>query len=138
MTFRSDGLHAELRSNLATPDAEQLDGTIFHQSYLDVAADAARWRDLVDKVFELDSHPQAWSADDVSHIASPVMLVAADNDIVRLEHAVEMLHLLGGGIVGDIHGLPASQLAVVPGTSHMGLMDRAAWLVPMIDEFLQR
>jgi hypothetical protein len=42
----------------------------------------------------------------------------------------------GGGIAGDIHGLPASRLAVVPGTTHTGLCDRAAWVVPMLTEFL--
>jgi hypothetical protein len=47
-----------------------------------------------------------------------------------------MIHLLGGGIVGDLHGVPDSRLAVIPGTSHTGLCDRAAWVVPMIEEFL--
>jgi hypothetical protein len=64
------------------------------------------------------------------------MLVVADNDIVRLEHAVEMFHLLGGGVAGGIHGLPAARLAVVPGTTHAGLCDSAEWVVPMIAEFL--
>jgi hypothetical protein len=33
-------------------------------------------------------------------------------------------------------GLPNSQLAILPGTSHVGMVDRAGWLVPMINEFL--
>jgi hypothetical protein len=36
-----------------------------------------------------------------------------------------MFHMLGGGVAGDIHGLPAARLAVVPGTTHVGLCDRA-------------
>jgi alpha-beta hydrolase superfamily lysophospholipase len=63
-------------------------------------------------------------------------LLVADSDIVRLEHAVEMFHLLGGGVAGDIHGLPAARLTVVPGTTHTGLCDRAEWVVPMVAEFL--
>jgi hypothetical protein len=35
-----------------------------------------------------------------------------------------------------IHGLPAARLAVVPGTTHVGLCDRAEWVVPMLAEFL--
>ncbi len=66
------------------------------------------------------------------------MLVVADNDIVRLEHAVEMVRLLGGGIPGDLLGLPAARLAVIPGTTHEGLQRRADWVVPMISEFLDR
>ena len=64
------------------------------------------------------------------------MLIEADNDIVRLEHALEMYHLLGGGVFGDLHGLPASRLAIIPGTTHIGLSDRAMWVVPMVTEFL--
>jgi Alpha/beta hydrolase family len=59
-----------------------------------------------------------------------------DSDIVRPEHVVEMFRLLGGGVVGDLVGLPRSQLAVLPGTTHVTLADRDQWLVPMITEFL--
>jgi len=34
-------------------------------------------------------------------------------------------------------GLPNSQLAVLPGTSHVTLVDRADWLVSMINAFLE-
>ena len=47
-----------------------------------------------------------------------------------------MFRLLGGGVVGDIAGLPHSQLAVLPGTTHVSLVERADWLVSMIGEFL--
>lgn len=32
--------------------------------------------------------------------------------------------------------MPRSQLAVLPGTSHITVADRGDWLVPMIDAFL--
>jgi hypothetical protein len=38
--------------------------------------------------------------------------------------------------MGDLVGLPRSRLAVLPGTTHVTLVDRAEWLVPMINEFL--
>ena len=88
-------------------------------------------------MFELDARPRRWPAEQIGGIESPVMLIVADNDIVRLEHAVEMYHLLGGGIAGDSHRLRASRLAVVPGTTHAGLCDRARWVAPMIGEFLE-
>ncbi len=59
-----------------------------------------------------------------------------DSDIVRPEHAVEIFRMLGGGVMGDVAGLPRSQLAVLPGTSHIGLVDRAGWLASMVSEFL--
>ena len=41
-----------------------------------------------------------------------------------------------GGVFGDIAGLPKSQLAILPGTAHVGMLSRVSWLVPMITEFL--
>jgi hypothetical protein len=43
--------------------------------------------------------------------------------------------------MGDLVGLPESQLAVLPGTAHFvppgfGLLDRAEWLLAMIPPFL--
>ncbi len=59
-----------------------------------------------------------------------------DSDVVRPEHTAHMFRLLGGGVVGDVVGLPQSQLAVLPGTTHATLVDRADWLLSMISIFL--
>ena len=49
-----------------------------------------------------------------------------DSDLVRPEHAVEMFRLRGGGVFGDMPpGMPASQLAVIPGASHVSIAIRA-------------
>jgi hypothetical protein len=69
------------------------------------------------------------------------MIVLGDSDGVRLEHAVELFNLRGGGVMGDLQGMPKSQLAVLPGTSHFmpagfGLLDRADWLMALIPPFL--
>ena len=74
-------------------------------------------------------------------ITAPTLIVLGDSDGVRLEHAVEMFKLRGGGVMGDLSGMPESQLAVLPGTSHFvppgsGLLDRADWLLAMIPPFL--
>jgi hypothetical protein len=65
-----------------------------------------------------------------------MLLIIGDSDIVRPEHTMKMFRLMGGRVIGDIAGLPASQLAVLPGTSHVGLLDRVDWLRSMIIEFL--
>src|SRR5215471_3338600 len=126
----------ELQAHGHTGDVDQLQDSPYHQAYQAVAPDPRRWPALVAKIFDLDAQPQDWPAEQVAAITAPTMLIVADNDIVRLEHAVEMIHLLGGGIVGDLHGVPESRLAVIPGTTHTGLCDRAAWVVPMVEEFL--
>ena len=52
-----------------------------------------------------------------------------------------LYRLRGGGGFGDLSGLPAAQLAVLPGTTHFippgaGVLDRGEWLLPMIPPFL--
>jgi hypothetical protein len=64
-----------------------------------------------------------------------------DSGGVRLEHAVGFFKLRGGGVMGDLAGMPDSQLAALPGTSHFiprgsGLLDRSDWLLAMIPPFL--
>src|SRR4029453_19379780 len=54
---------------------------------------------------------------------APVLLIIGDSDIVRPEHAVETFRLLGGGVIGDLVGLPRSRLAILPGTTHITLVD---------------
>jgi pimeloyl-ACP methyl ester carboxylesterase len=66
----------------------------------------------------------------------PSLLIIGDADIVPPEHTVELFRLLGGGVPGDLVGIPRAQLAVLPGTSHEGVLDRVDWLRSMIIEFL--
>jgi len=47
-----------------------------------------------------------------------------------------MFRLLGGGVMGDLTGLRASQFAVLPGTTHATLPEHGDWLGSMIGEFL--
>jgi hypothetical protein len=55
---------------------------------------------------------------------------------VRPDHVAELFQLLGGGVPGDFVGLPKAQLAVLPGTTHVGVIQRTDWLLSMITEFL--
>jgi pimeloyl-ACP methyl ester carboxylesterase len=67
------------------------------------------------------------------------LIILGDSDIVRPEHAVEMFRLFGGGIMGDTpDGPPDSQLAILPGTTHVTLVDRADLLLPIIPSFLDK
>src|SRR4030095_15562950 len=55
-----------------------------------------------------------WTADDLRGLAAPTMLVYGDSDIVRPEHMAETFRLLGGGVPGDVAGLPRARLAPAP------------------------
>jgi pimeloyl-ACP methyl ester carboxylesterase len=135
-TYRTDGMHPAFLSGLGTMTADDLGGTPWEAAYLDVADDPDGWPALVARVGELDREPQQWPSEAISGITAPTMVVIGDSDLVRPEHAVRMFGLLGGGVAGDLTGLPDARLAVLPGTTHVGVLERADWLVPMIVEFL--
>ena len=49
-----------------------------------------------------------------------------------------MFKLLGGGKAdGAMGGLPKSRLAVLPGTTHMNILDRLDLLIPILKTFLE-
>lgn len=76
---------------------------------------------LVDKVKQLELTPFDWTAD-LARIKAPVLLVAGDADVVTLGHLAQMHAALGGHANGDINGPSRSQLLVLSGTTHMGIL----------------
>ena len=136
VSFDHDGLHPGLLDGIQDLQPEHLHGSEFHDEYLRTAPDPAGWPVLVTKMKALDADLPRWTPAQIRALAAPAMIVVGDADIIRPDHAVEMFQLLGGGVPGDLTGLPACRLAVLPGTTHTGIPHRAEWLAPMIDEFL--
>jgi pimeloyl-ACP methyl ester carboxylesterase len=119
--------------------AEMMAGTPWGQAYARMAPNPDEWVTYTAKKLDLDRRwleAGGWAPAALQSIPAPVLLIIGDSDIVRPEHTIELFRLLGGGVAGDIAGLPHSQLAVLPGTTHVTLVERADWLVPMIADFL--
>lgn len=140
-TFSSDGMPAEALAMFPSISPEMFAGSPIEQAYQATAPNPDDFPKLVAKLKELDTTSFAWPEEAVAGIKAPTLIVLGDSDGVRLEHAVELFKLRGGGRMGDLSGLPESQLAVLPGTSHFippgsGLLDRADWLLAMIPPFL--
>jgi pimeloyl-ACP methyl ester carboxylesterase len=141
-SFTSDGMPAVALDMFPSITPELFAGSPIEEAYLRTAPNPADFPVLVDKLKRLDTTPFAWSPDAIRGISAPTLVVVGDSDAVRLEHAVEMFRLLGGGVMGDLEGMPASQLAVLPGTAHFvppgcGVLDRPDWLLAMIRPFLE-
>ena len=136
LAYNRDGLHPGLLDGLEQLTPEALAGTPFQEDYAKTAPNPEDWPTLVAKVKELNRRIPEWPSETVQSIKAPFLLIIGDSDIVRPEHAVEMFRLLGGGVIGDVAGLPRSRLAVLPGTTHITLVHRADWLSSMIGEFL--
>ncbi len=135
-SYSPDAFYPEIIEVQKTMKPENFAGSPFQLAYARVAPQPDHWPDVVAKTAELDRTWRGFPAEQLRAITAPALLVIGDADIVRPEHTVEMFRLLGGGVPGDLHGLPRSQLAVLPGTTHIALVDRADWLVTMIVAFL--
>jgi pimeloyl-ACP methyl ester carboxylesterase len=134
--FDTGGLHPELAAIFESFDPHTLDGTSWHDAYRRVAPDPDAWTSLVIKTNELDRTGVSVPSDRIAALGVPTLLIIGDADVVTPEHSVEMFRLLGGGVLGDVVELPPAQLAVLPGTSHVSLLDRVDWLSSMIITFL--
>jgi pimeloyl-ACP methyl ester carboxylesterase len=140
-SYTSDGMQPELHGMVPSITPDMFAGSPIEAAYLELAPNPGDFPRLVEKLKRLDMTPFVWPAEDVRGIEAPTLIVVGDSDAIRLEHAVEMFRLLGGGAMGDLAGLPNSRLAVLPGTAHFvppgsGILDRAEWLLAMIVEFL--
>jgi pimeloyl-ACP methyl ester carboxylesterase len=134
--YRSDGYYPELLAGLQMITRETFAGTPEEGAYLRHAPHPEDFPVLVEKQKVL---PQAFAfaEEDVAAIAAPTLVVMGDSDVVRPEHAVALFRLLGGGVPGDLTGLPSSQLAILPGTTHRTIVgERAGQLLAAIEPFL--
>jgi pimeloyl-ACP methyl ester carboxylesterase len=137
VSFDPGGIYPEYMAAFESFDPHQLDGSRWHEAYRRVAPDPDAWTSLVVKVNELDrSGEPSWPRERLTALQAPTLLINGDSDIVRPEHAVEMFRLLGGGVPGGPAGMPQAQLALLPGTSHEGMLDRVEWLSSMFTRFL--
>jgi len=140
-SFTSEGMQPELHEMVPTITPEMFAGSPMEAAYQVLAPNPEDFPTLVEKLKCLDMMPFAWPAEDIRGIDAPTIIVVGDADDVRLEHAVEMFRLLGGGAMGDLSGFSGHQLVVLPGTAHFippgsGVMDRAEWLLAMVPPFL--
>ena len=138
--YRYDGMPPEAIAMFPSISPEMFAGTPMETEYQRLAPNPGDFPVLVEKLKTLDTTDFAWD-DDVREMTTPMLIVAGDADGVTAEHAVNLFKLRGGGAMGDLSGLPESQLAILPGTTHFippgfGMLDRAEWLLAMIPRFL--
>ncbi|HJR78430.1 MAG TPA: alpha/beta hydrolase [Anaerolineales bacterium] len=135
--YALSGIHPGLMEGMSEMVPEMMHGSPWHEEYMRIAPRPEDFNRLFEKKTEMDRQIKDFSEEAICGIKAPTLLMIGDSDLIRPEHAVEFFRLLGGGVFGDMPpGLPNSQLAILPGTSHVGMVDRADWLVPMIHEFL--
>ncbi len=134
-TYAHDGWWPDVEASFATITADMFKGTPVQKEYERFGNDTALFPEFVKKVMSIDLKPYDWTKE-IKNIKAPMLMAIGDADGVRYEHALELFRAKGGGKMGDIHGLPKSRLAILPGTTHIGMMQRTDWLIPMVTDFL--
>ena len=98
------------------------------RSYAEVSPDGAGHYDtVVAKLAAMHEREPALTAADLGAVACRTLVMIADDDEVRLEHATEMYR-----------SLPRGELAVVPGTSHGLLVEKPDLCNLLITDFLTK
>lgn len=106
----------------ATPDVMP---QLLRDAYFEAAPHPENFEKFFYKGVDLMRNFQDIPREHLQALRSPALIVCGDSDVMRPEHAVEEFRLI-----------PHAQLAVLPGTDHMGLTSRTEWLVPIIERFL--
>jgi pimeloyl-ACP methyl ester carboxylesterase len=129
--FRPDGHHDDVRDPALFATSTRMpteeDFTAMKEAYSRVAPDPARFAAFAEKASTAVGAFAGWSPEELGSITAPTLIMVGDNDFVRLEHTAEMRQLI-----------PGSQLAVLPGTTHMQLIQRAELVVPIVERFLNQ
>jgi pimeloyl-ACP methyl ester carboxylesterase len=131
--YRSDGMLPELvemnRNPGHQPSAElvpllptQQDFEAWSVTYARVSPDgAAGLQNVLAKLGVLITSWQGYTEDQLRGIRAPALLAMGDRDFITAEHFARMASLI-----------PEAQYAVLPGTTHMTILQRGDWLESMM------
>ena len=84
------------------------------------------WPIVYKKLMKMARTEPSWTVNDLARIEPPVLVMVGDDDIVRLDHSRSLFE-----------ALPNGRLAVVPGASHVGFLERPELVNAMIHDFME-
>jgi pimeloyl-ACP methyl ester carboxylesterase len=138
VSFHPSGDRDENAEMVGEMKVEMIAGTPMEAAYLAKSPhpDLEHLQVLLTKLGGYDKGTDGWSDDDIRGIAAPTLFTVGDNDAVKLEHAVRFAQLRGSDVNGDFVGVPTSQLAVFPGTTHFSGIARTDLVRDVVVTFL--
>jgi len=100
------------------------DFQVWRDAYKAVAPDPAHFDEFAAKNSAMVPEFRGWT-DELRSLQAPTLLIFGDRDCTPLPEVVEMFELL-----------PNTQLAVLPGTRHVGVTRRPGQVLALITPFL--
>lgn len=129
VAYSPDGFHPEIfdpaQQATSTRMPTAADFAQMRDDYQRLAPDPGHFEVFAAKMQGAATAQKGWTPAELGTISAPTLLVYGDHDFFRLEHAVEMRELI-----------PGAQLAVLPGTTHMGVLRRTDLIRPLVQDFL--
>lgn len=136
VSFSPDGDRPENAAAVGSMTVDMIAGTPMEAAYRAKSPHPDQLQGLLDKLGAYDDGFTGWADSDISGISAPTLITVGDCDAFKLEHAVRFLQLRGGDVNGDFVGVPASQLAVFPGTTHFFGLARTALVLDVVRTYL--
>ena len=142
-TYRRDGWYPELNEALAQATPEMFAGSPLEAEYKRLSPTPNAFPVLVGELRAVDGSNYDSSDDAVRGIDDKTMIVVGDADGVEFEHVIKLFKLRGGGDAkvaaqGFLAEAPRARLAILPGTSHIGIMANAELIgqlaIPFLDD----
>ncbi len=138
VTYRLDGVRPGLMEGLGEMKPSMMYGSPWHANYLKLNPkpdfDALFWKKM-----EMDKNAEDLSEAQIQRLTHPVLLIAGDSDLPTIDHLARFFRLVGGDVFGDTPaGLPRSQLAILPGASHVTTPFQTEVLLRIIPAFLDK
>lgn len=134
--YHYDGWVDETDEIFKNLNAGMFKGSPFETEYKKLSPTPEKFDAFVQRVASIDNAHYNFGAENLKATKAPMLFIHGDADGVKLTHIIEMFQLKGGGAFGDLGPRSASQLAIIPNTAHIGLMEKAAAIVPMVNDFL--
>lgn len=136
-TYKSSGWLPEINNAFKTMKPELFDKSPMHAAYDAVAPDKTKWTKFLEQMIAEAGQPFDLGDSNIAKISAPVLIIAGDNDGLDKVELAKTYKLLGGGISADFAPMPKSQLAVVPGQSHVSIMMQTATVLNYLNSFLK-
>lgn len=128
VTVRPEGMHPDFsdpeRMATSTRMPTQENFAAFTEAYQRLSPHPERFNEFLATLSASNADLAGWTDEQLAGITAPVLIVLGDHDFMTVEHGALMLELV-----------PNSQLAILPGTTHMQATERVDILTPMLAAF---
>lgn len=136
-TYKSSGWLPEVNKAFEGMKPDLFTNSPLHTAYNAVAPDKTKWTKFLEQMMASAGKPFDLGDDNISKIPVPVLIIAGDNDGLDKTELSKTYKLLGGGVSADMGAMPKSQLAIVPGQSHVTVMMQTATILSYLNNFLK-